>query len=52
MSQEKYLRPPLIWANQKIGLIEAPGLKRWTSEQIKAMHNGTYDWSKHEDQRA
>lgn len=51
MAEAKILKPPFKWDNQKSGLQENQQYRRWTEEQVRAMKNGTYDWSKHEEVR-
>lgn len=45
----KLLRPPFRMVGDE--LVEDSRYQYWTEIQIKAMRNGTYDWSKHEEVR-
>ena len=49
MAGSKQLRPPFIWNGKQP--IEDTRYARWSQDQIKAMKNGTYDWSKHEEKQ-
>lgn len=52
MSGEKVLRPPFVWRSQKAGLVEDERYQRWSQQQVRAMRDGTYDWSTHQEARA
>lgn len=52
MGKAKTLRPPQVWLNNKVGVVEAPNTKRYSPAEIRAMHHGTYDWSQHKNKAA
>lgn len=47
----KLLRPPHVWANGKSGVQEDARYARWSRSAVRAMKNGTYDWSQHQEQQ-
>lgn len=50
MADAKLLRPPHVWIGKS--LVEDRRYVRWTLDQIRAMKNGTYDWSTHTERSA